>query len=83
MGLNNGSSNVGLDGRSQDNNYHLFNTNAYGKSVGSNPNDISTALGKTFGITKDKTKSGIVADASNLTLGNIPNKKIGKFIIKY
>lgn len=73
LGLTNGSSTAGLYGISADNNYHLFNPSAYNTNVGSTPADISSALGKTFGITTDGTKSGIVADTSSLlSITNYP-----------
>lgn len=71
LGLTNGSSTAGLYGISADNNYHLFNPSAYGTNVGSTPADISSALGKTFGITTDSSKSGIVAVTSSVASGSL------------
>lgn len=61
LGLNNGIQNAGL---LQGSNGALFRTGIYGKPIGTN-DDNGVSNGKSFGITTDPDKSGLVADLSS------------------
>jgi hypothetical protein len=68
LGLSNGTSNYGLgDGTNSDHNYLRATENNYGTNVGTTQNGNGAYTLKTLGVTTDPTKSGLVAQLSDIT----------------
>lgn len=82
LGLTNGTNNAGLYNGSTG--YAFALDIVYGKNV---TNAILPPGGiyvtGTLGVTTDSTKSGIVANLSNVNIGKISSMKLGKYILKY
>ena len=85
LGLTNGTNQFGLASAS------MYGTNAdtlvystnQGSSVGDTPYIAPFAQNKNVGITQDPSKSGLIAQLSDIALGTVPSKKLGNFYIKY
>lgn len=66
--------------------YLVGNTMMYGSVAGDTNTVTNTGYletGRCIGITKDPTKSGIVASLSDLDIGTINTLKLGSYILKY
>lgn len=56
-------------------------TYSYGQSTGAQQlTSEDVTRNRIFGLTTDRTRSGIMADTTSLS---IPTKQLGKFIIRY
>lgn len=64
LGLTDGKNNFGVGGYPTSS--LGFNSSIYGSNVGSSSGSASGAPAKTFGITTDSTKSGMIADLSDV-----------------
>lgn len=70
LGLNNGTTNVGLS-QTSDSTGFVGRSTAYGTSVGNTTSTTASGGIKTFGVTTDGTKSGVKADLSEASAATI------------
>jgi hypothetical protein len=66
LGLTNGSQNVALALASTDS--RTYDSNCFGKPIGSTSDTARSTADKSWGVTTDSTKSGIVLDTQNITI---------------
>ena len=82
LGLTDGTNNSGL---SNHNDHYLEDFQGlYGKAIATKASGskiLKTNVG--LGITTNSSKSGLIALLSGITLGIIPSKKFGHYVIKY
>ena len=81
LGLTNGTNNYGLSGWGGDS-FSVVKTGIYGTPYGSTGGG-SANHDLSLGVTKNSTKSGLIATFSDLTLGTVDSMKIGCYVIKY
>lgn len=70
LGLNDGTTNIGLSSGTGSN-WFTGTVNSYGAAVGTAPGGTQVANGKSVGVTTDGSKSGLVADLSAVTAATI------------
>ena len=66
LGLTNGTNLVGLNSSAVQTNRDMFTTDAYNVNVTTSTSSATGVLGK-LGVTTDGSKSGLIADLSNIT----------------
>ena len=76
LGLTNGTATAGLGWVNQG--YLSATTGSYGTAP--KTASVSPFITGQFGVTTDKTKSGLIADTSSISIKTL---KLGKYYIKY